>query len=1046
MNKYYLNKYFVYYQMNMGKKLNLIYSSTIFFLFFSNILFSQVEVEEYTDYFKTYKFSDPNPIPIFLSNPKIYPYFTFDGYSLIPTQNNFKVIEIENNFIRVLIAPEIGGKVLGAVDKTSGNEFIYKNEVVKYRNISMRGPWTSGGIEFNFGIIGHHPSTATPVDYTIVKNDDGSVSCFVGNIDLPSRTQWRVEIKLNNNQSSFMTNALWYNPSPINQSYYNWMTAAAPAKDDLEFYIPGNVYLEHNGNAHSWPFDFKNRDLSKYANNNFGPNKSYHIVGEYNDFFGGYYKNDNIGFGHWGEHIDIPGQKLWLWSQSRSGGIWEDLLTDEDGQYIEFQAGRLFVQYSPEEKQNPISNVNFEPYTTDSWSEAWFPIKEIGGLCEASKFGALNIIRGNDSIDIKINPFIETSATLEVTVDNKLFLSKSFETKPMDVISYKIKLDSSNDFVIKVKNLDLNYSSDNKSKIIERSFINNEIKKDSSSHKSLQIAKENIYYREYEKAKLNLEKLVKKDKYNIEAIYHLGELYFRSGNFNKSLDIIKRGLNIDTYNPSLNYMMGVLYKETGNYIDSKEALGWAARSIKYRSNAYSQIADIFLIERDFKKALEYALKSLEFNVKNIPSLEVKAIANRYLKDTLNHKISIQSIYDIDPINHIIPFEEYMISPSTKHLNNVRESHRSELINQTYLELAIKYYNKGLIREAIKILEIGPDDMLNKIWLAYLNKDVKIIDGTLKKHKIDFVFPFRRETIQTLNWAKSKFNDWRFEYLLALNLYGKGRFMESINLLSKIGEKPTNSIFYLNRGKIFEKQGINPKNDFEKAYTLDNKNWRVSRALSKYKYDSKEFMKAYKILKESFVNDTSNYIIGMDYVKVLLRIEKYKEAISILDILKILPYEHAGEGRKLYVDAYHGLSLEHIKKNKFKKAICLLNQSKKWPETLGVGKPYNPDERIENYLLSHCYEKIGDKLSKKYISEIVEYSIENIHENKIENILGYIAIKKMNGEFESDNYIKNLTHKHGINSSNIKFILNFQKNEIVNEYIENDFIKEILTLK
>ena len=183
MNKYYLNKYFVYYQMNMGKKLNLIYSSTIFFLFFSNILFSQVEVEEYTDYFKTYKFSDPNPIPIFLSNPKIYPYFTFDGYSLIPTQNNFKVIEIENNFIRVLIAPEIGGKVLGAVDKTSGNEFIYKNEVVKYRNISMRGPWTSGGIEFNFGIIGHHPSTATPVDYTIVKNDDGSVSCFVGNVD-----------------------------------------------------------------------------------------------------------------------------------------------------------------------------------------------------------------------------------------------------------------------------------------------------------------------------------------------------------------------------------------------------------------------------------------------------------------------------------------------------------------------------------------------------------------------------------------------------------------------------------------------------------------------------------------------------------------------------------------------------------------------------------------------------------------------------------------------------------------------------------------------
>ena len=327
-----------------------------YFLFKTIFLFipksySQVKVKEYSENFKTYDFGDPNPTPIFLSNTKIYPYFSFDGYSTSPSQKNYKIIEIENDFIKVFIAPEIGGKVLGAIDKTSGKEFIYKNEVVKFRNISMRGPWTSGGIEFNFGIIGHHPSTATPVDYLIKKNKDGSISCFVGNIDLPSRTQWRVEIILYENQSSFMTNALWYNPTSINQSYYNWMTAAAPAKNDLEFYTPGNKYLEHNGNSKSWPIDYQGRDLSKYKNNNFGPNKSYHIVGEYNDFFGGYYKKEGYGFGHWGEYEEIPGQKLWLWSQSRAGGIWEDLLTDDNGQYIEYQAGRLFVQYSPENNQ-----------------------------------------------------------------------------------------------------------------------------------------------------------------------------------------------------------------------------------------------------------------------------------------------------------------------------------------------------------------------------------------------------------------------------------------------------------------------------------------------------------------------------------------------------------------------------------------------------------------------------------------------------------------------------------------------------------------------
>ena len=100
------------------------------------------------------------------------------------------------------------------------------------------------------------------------------------------------------------------------------MTAAAPAANDLEFFTPGNAYLEHSGKSNNWPINEGGKNLSKYNQNNFGPSKSYHVVGEFNDFFGGYYKNSGYGYGHWGNYEDIPGQKLWLWSQSRSGGIW----------------------------------------------------------------------------------------------------------------------------------------------------------------------------------------------------------------------------------------------------------------------------------------------------------------------------------------------------------------------------------------------------------------------------------------------------------------------------------------------------------------------------------------------------------------------------------------------------------------------------------------------------------------------------------------------------------------------------------------------------
>ena len=167
----------------------------------------------------------------------------------------------------------MGGKIWGAIDKSNGNEFIYKNDVVKYRNIAMRGPWTSGGIEFNFGIIGHHPSTASAVDYRIEELEDGTMICTVGTIDLPSRTHWRVKIILPKNQSAFKTEALWFNPTSTDKAYYNWMTAAAVAKSDLTFYAPGNTYLEHNGNPHPWPYDKLGRNLSNYNENDFGSSK-----------------------------------------------------------------------------------------------------------------------------------------------------------------------------------------------------------------------------------------------------------------------------------------------------------------------------------------------------------------------------------------------------------------------------------------------------------------------------------------------------------------------------------------------------------------------------------------------------------------------------------------------------------------------------------------------------------------------------------------------------------------------------------------------------
>ena len=104
--------------------------------------------------------------------------------AVTPQQKDWKVVELENDYIKLTILPEIGGKIWSATEKKTNKEFLYYNHVVKFRDVAMRGPWTSGGIEANYGIIGHTPNCATPVDYITLNKEDGSVSCIIGVLDL----------------------------------------------------------------------------------------------------------------------------------------------------------------------------------------------------------------------------------------------------------------------------------------------------------------------------------------------------------------------------------------------------------------------------------------------------------------------------------------------------------------------------------------------------------------------------------------------------------------------------------------------------------------------------------------------------------------------------------------------------------------------------------------------------------------------------------------------------------------------------------------------
>lgn len=1011
-------------------------------LFLPHVLPAQrASISEETRELMTYPYSDPDPMPILAErSARIYPYNSIDGYSLEGRLQTWKVIRLENDYIEVYILPQAGGKVWGAIEKSTGKEFIYRNEVMKFRNIALRGPWTSGGIEFNFGFIGHSPSTAAPVDYVNRVNPDGSVSCIVGNIDLPSRTQWRVEIRLPKDKAWFETNVIWYNPTPLPQSYYNWMTAAAVVAEDLEFFYPGNRELDHDGSAGPWPVDTAGHEISKYAANSFGTDRSSHVVGEYNDFMGGYYHSSGFGFGHWALYDDMPGRKLWLWAQSRSGAIWKDLLTDKDGQYMEFQAGRTFNQYqaSPSLK-TPISYMSFSPALTDRWSEIWFPVKDIGGLGDVSPAGVLNVVHENGQLQVGINSLSVASGILEVKSGGKIIYREEKQFKPMDVYKTSVPLNAGVDYEVVVEGMDLRYGSENKN-LISRPFVTT-VKADKESasylyHEGMQ-QKEN---RNYKRGKEYFRKCLEKDPQYIDAMTTLIELYYRANLFDSALYFSNQALQLDAYHPGANYFAGITYRTLGNHVDAMERLGWAARSTEYRAAAYAQMAGIQLGLRELSLAEHYANQALIYDRFNFIADEILVIIYR-LQNRVNLADSmIKTIIARDPLNHFADYERYLLDSTSENDSLFRSHITNEFPYQVFLELAISYFNLGLKQEAYRVLKTAPGNPLISIWKAYLTNDPSMLEEVTKESPA-FVFPFRTETAFALTWAVKNNRNWKLKYYLGINYWAIQRDKDALELFLSCGQEPDYDIFYLSRAYLESHHDEKLElQDLQTAQKLDPTEWRNYSRLIDYYETRQDYAPALAVSTEATRKFMDNSTLALQNATALLNNGDYAACIKKLEELQIIPFEGSSEGKVIFELAYLNQAFVHVKKGKYKEALGELKKSKEWPENLGVGMPYEPDNRIQDFLESFCQKKLKNVPQAKQAQQrIVDYTKEHYPNPSFNNLLALSVLEDSGEKEKAGTLVRQISTSAEASNPVQQWVVNyFQKNFEVCQTLEMNF--------
>jgi tetratricopeptide (TPR) repeat protein len=955
-------------------------------------------IEERMETIKTYPFSEPDPVPILTRSSlwgrgaRLYPYFYFDKFTNTAIEKDWKVIRMENPYISVSVLPEVGGKVWGASEKSTGNEFIYTNHVLKFRDIALRGPWTSGGIEFNFGIVGHTPSTATPVDYLMRENPDGSVSCVVGALDLPSRTRWSVTINLPKDKAYFETHAFWYNPSPYHQSYYSWMNAAVKATDDLQYIFPGLHHIGHNYSIplRSWPVDEEGRDLSWYKNNDFGSYKSYFTVGEYENFFGGYWHDAQFGFGHWALYDDVPGQKVWIWGLSRQGMIWEDLLTDDDGQYTEPQAGRYL---------NQSDHSLFLPYTTDKWKEIWFPYKDVGPMVKASPLGVLHVDQEKDLVKIGLFPLERIDEFIRVYLGGEEIYRELLGLNPTEVYEITMTLDSAVEQVVEIKIAnDLYYSSDPEANDLQRPIRFHSYDKETGEGR-YQLAKRYEQERNYYSALENYLLCLEKEPLHTRALCRIAELYCRRGEYETARFYAHRALLNEMYDPEANYVSGIVYRRLGNLTDAKETFGWAARSLEYRSSAYAQMAEIYFLENNHELSLEYIQRALDYNAYNIDALLLQSTLWRTMSQPYRAQEVLRRVLEIDPLNHLARYEAYLASPSQSNLQNFRQMIRSELPSETYIELALRYVRLGLHQQAVQLLEFIPDHPSSVYWLAYLLKEKEPEKSQAYLEKSEglspyLIFPFREESIPVFLWAaQANPQDWKAKYYLSLILWSNGRVPEARRHFDSCGAQPDFAPFYLARGQFYINVDLQrSQDDFEYALKLDPKSWKTWHTLIDFYNEQANYEKALEKALEATRLFPDDEFLQVDLARAFIQSGRNADAAEILEDLEILPSEGATGVHGLFVRCHVNLGLEYIGAKEYELALQHLERAKTYPDNLGSGQPYESDQRMQDYLIAYSYDKMGNKEKAEEIKKaIADYTLEHLSAQGDNQYFGGLAL-------------------------------------------------------
>lgn len=930
----------------------------------------------------------------FRSNRSVYPYTFQNKYTQTKKDSIYEVVRLENEYIIADVIPALRGRLQGAIDKRNGWDFIYYNHVIKPAEIAVRSAWISGGIEWTHP-GGHGYSQFNRISYRIMDEPDGGKSIIVGEIEPNRRIKWESKITLRPGQLFLETTGRIMSTKPYSVPFANSDNAAMKATDEMELIYPQKTSIVwHNNDPKTFPWPDPDGTGANYAW--FKETKRIVSVfamgnGLLEDWWGVYSHDKHIDAGTVivSDHRKAPGKKYFTWGSHAQGRMWDTLLSDQDGPYVELQQQAFFNHLN-------YGYAKIDPMEIKEYTTYWIPVMKTGGFVKASRDLVLNLDTKNSGtlgFSLQATRKLD-NCSVTISKNGNPFFTEKLTLDPQKPFSKKIKILYESNDLLDISITDptgvelLNYSSQTEEVASSQYRIE---KKESGEHtidELFTIAKSNKYDPLGINTEESLRKILETDPKESRANRELAIIYYDRGLNETAKKHLLTSLENDHMEDSYYtyFLLGMINREEGNLSKASAYLKIASRKMEVKPLALVELIYISYIEGKYREGLALADELVREGTRHPVVYNLISYGNRKLGQTQLAELACQHALDIDPLSFSTWYERYLVSPGPERKDEINRlfDRRDSIFlgTQLYIETAIEYMQWNDFEAAGGILKMAAENFTNSryqhplvyYYLGYCESMIR--NQTLAKSyfqkasvmSVKFAFPYRRTTELVLNQAidinPDDSNAW---FMLGNLLFYHRRHGEAVNAWHKSAEKnPGNAIAYRNlaNGIFFlEKDTLKAIQMLEKAAALESGDLRILQELD-YSYEAYgEIHKRLTILEERKDLVKSSPDMALRMTDLYIIINNYEKALDIISTT----YFPATEGsvqknprQARFAEAHIGIGSQFSKEGKHQEAIRHYLMALNYPGNLNEKEPERPVYTRVYYLIAQAWESAGSK--------------------------------------------------------------------------------------